>query len=119
VLLGVRDAVLITRNSSGELAVQTWRDREPGFSALVVHRDEKPAELLKPLAPPAMAIERSFVPTPDPPPIVIEERWYEKNWVRASIAGGVLVGIFGAILYARRDQTLPPLDMDPQWKEPP
>lgn len=118
-LLGVRDAVLITKNTAGELTVQTWRDREPGFSALVVHRDEKPVELLRPLAPPALKVEKSFEPVPDPPPIVIEERWHQKTWIRASIAGGVIAGIVGAILYARRDQTLPPLDMDPQWKEPP
>lgn len=117
-LLGVGDAVLIMQEGS-MLTVQTWRNREPGFSALVVHREEKPVELLAPLAPPSVKIEKRFEPeVPELPPIVEEKRWYQKNWVRASIAGGVIVTVIGAILYARRDQNLM-FDPNIQAKEKP
>ncbi|HEY5951310.1 MAG TPA: hypothetical protein VIV40_37715 [Kofleriaceae bacterium] len=116
-LLGVGDAVLIANEGTG-LTVQTWRDREPGFSALVVHHDEEPLELLRPLAPPKK-VEPKPEPIPLPPPIVVEKRWYQKNWVRASIAGGVIAGVVSAILIARRDQNLPPWDQDIQAKEAP
>ncbi len=115
-LLGVGDAVLILKEDN-KLLVQTWRNREPGFSALVLHRDEAPTDLLAPLAPPAIKIEKKFEPPPELPPIVEEPRWYQKKWVRASIAGGVIVGIVGAILYARRDKFLPPFNMDPTWAD--
>jgi hypothetical protein len=117
-LLGVGDAVLITKGSGG-LTVQTWRNREPGFSALMIHRNEPPIDLLKPLAPPPLKIEKKLEPLPDPPPIVDDKRWYQKNWVRASIAGGVILGVVGALLYANREPTLIMVDPDPTWKDPP
>jgi hypothetical protein len=113
-LLHVSDAVLIAKDGS-DLTVQTWRDREPGFSARMIHRDEEPDQLLGPLAPPAMKIEKRVEPRVEPLPVVHEKRWYQKNWVRASIAGGVILGVIGSIVYAQRDQTLPPLNMNPQW----
>jgi hypothetical protein len=109
-LLGVGDAVLIMGDGD-KLSVQTWRDREPGFSAIVAHRNEPASELLVPLAPPKK-VEPKPEPLPELPPIVVEKRWYQKNWVRASIAGGVVATVVGAILYARRDKMLPPWDTD-------
>jgi len=117
VLLGVGDAVLILKDGN-DLIVQTWRNREPGFSARMVHRAEPPDDLLSPLAPPPkLKIEKKFEPPIEPPPIVVEKRWYQKNWVRASIASGVVAGVISAILYARRDQTLGPLMPDTKWKD--
>ncbi len=115
-LLGVGDAVLLIKDGK-QLKVQTWRNREPGFSALVEHRNEEPIDLLAPLAPPPNKIEKDFEVRPDPPPITEEPRWYQKRWVKASIAGGVVLGIVGAILYARRDRFLPPIGMDPTWAD--
>jgi hypothetical protein len=115
-LLGIGDAVLIAGDAKG-LTVQTWRNREPGFSARIAHRQEPPIDLLKPLAPPRLAIQQTFTPFKNPPLPVEEKRWYQKNWVRASIAGGVIAGIVGAVLYSRRDKTLPPIDMDPTWDD--
>jgi hypothetical protein len=117
-LLGVGDAVLIAKDGNA-LTVQTWRNREPGFSARVVHKSEPPIDLLTPLAPPRVAIEKRFDPFQNPPPVVVEKRWYQKNWVRASIAGGVIAGVVGAVLYSQRDKTLPPIDMNPTWKDTP
>jgi hypothetical protein len=114
-LLGVGDAVLIG-TSDGKLAVQTWRDREPGFSALVVYDGQPAREVLAPLAPPSPKIE--IRPEPfTPPPIVVEKRWYQKTWVRASIVGGVISGVVSAILYARRDRYMRPWDTDIKPKE--
>jgi hypothetical protein len=113
-LLGIGDAVLIAKDGN-ELTVQTWRNREPGFSALVLHRNEPPDQLLGPLAPPPLKVEKKFEPFQPPPPPIEEKRWYQKNWVRASIAGGIVVGVIGAILYANRDKMLPPLNPDQTW----
>jgi hypothetical protein len=115
-LLGVGDAVLIAQDGK-RLTVQTWRNKEPGFSALIIHRDEDANDLLRPIAPPSQKIEKKPEPLPKLPPLVDERRWYQKNWVRASIAGGVIVGVVGAILYARRDKFLGPIDMDPTWAD--
>jgi hypothetical protein len=115
-LLGVGDAVLITKNRDGKLVVQTWRNNEQGFSALTPHRDEAPIDLLTPLAPPSEQPDTTPQPILDPPPVVVEKRWYEKNWVRASIAGGIIAGVVGAILYAQRDSTIG-ITMDIQAKE--
>jgi hypothetical protein len=102
-LLGVRDAVLIMRGEDDVLLVQTWRIPEPGFSKLVVHRNEPPIDLLTPLAPPPPKEEPSG-PIVVIPPVIDDRSWYQRRWVQASIAGTVVLGIVGAILYARRDQ---------------
>lgn len=101
-LLGVGDAVLIEQ-VDGKLAVQTWRDREPGFSARIAYDGQPPIAFLVPLAPPKLEDLRPE-PEPELPPLVVEKRWYQKNWVRASIATSVIAGVVSAILYARRDR---------------
>jgi hypothetical protein len=103
-LLGVHDAVLIWQKDDA-LWVQTWRDRAPGFSALREHVNEPPIELLAPLSPPKP-------PEPEPPisivktlppvgPVEHEPAWYRRRWVQASVAGGVVAAVIGAILWAR------------------
>lgn len=111
-LLGVGDAVLIAK-VDGKLTVQTWRDREPGFSARIGYDGQPPIAFLVPLAPPKLEDLR---PEPEPvlPPIVVEKRWYQKNWVRASIATGVIAGVVSAILYARRDREV---GLDPDFSQ--
>ncbi len=115
-LLGVGDAVLIAK-IDGKLTVQTWRDREPGFSAVRVHAAEPPVEVLAPLAPVPEA-KQNPEPIPELPPVVVEKRWYQKNWVRASIAGGVIAGVIGAILFAQRERFLGPWEGNTQWELP-
>jgi hypothetical protein len=103
-LLGVHDAVLIDKRGD-DIEVQTWRDRAPGFSQLHAYHDQKPIDLLLPLAP-AKAPEPPhpeipFVTTP-----VDTTPWYQKRWVRASAVSVAVVGIVGAILYATRERQL-------------
>lgn len=103
-LLGVGDAVLIANDAAGAITVQTWRNREPGFSRVVVYHEQVPIDLLAPLAPMRTAVEPPRDIVLPPRPLVVEKPWYQKNWVRASIAGGVVAGVVAAILYAQRDQ---------------
>ncbi|HTR51345.1 MAG TPA: hypothetical protein VMJ10_11605 [Kofleriaceae bacterium] len=108
-LLKVHDAVLIwKRKEDGKLLVQTWRDRAPGFSTLREHDKEPASELLAPLAPPAPPEPPPVVVPPPPPPAAHEDEpaWYRRRWVQATVAGGVVVGIVGAILYARRTMSV-------------
>ena len=46
------------------------------------------------------------------PPIVVEKKWYQKRWVRAS-AVATVIGVAASILIVTRgDRMLPPLDGD-------
>ena len=104
-LLGVHDAVLIWKRAlDGKLLVQTWRDRAPGFSALREAGGVAASEILAPLAPPRppqpppqprLAASRVLPPAPHHEP---EPVWYQRRWVQASVAGGVVLGVIGAIL---------------------
>jgi hypothetical protein len=104
-LLDLHDAVLIIKRGD-ELAVQTWRDQAPGFSELHVYRDQRPIDILLPLAPAKNPDEPHIAIPFTPKPHVDETPWYQKRWVQASAVSVVVVGIVGAILYATRDQTL-------------
>jgi hypothetical protein len=115
-LVGVGDAVLIALDRDGNLTVQTWRNREPGFSRPVAYREQAPIDLLTPLAPPRPEEDTRPNLFPDPKPPIVEKRWYQKNWVRASIVGGIIAGTVGALLYINRDQTVGVM-MDIQFKE--
>lgn len=99
-LLKVGDAVIVWKQD-GDLFVQTWRDREPGFAAIQEHRKEKPIDLLTPLAPPRPKEPEIIVPIKVP--IVVEKPWYQRRWVQASTATGLVAVIVTAVLIARRD----------------
>lgn len=102
-LLDVHDAVLIDMRN-GELAVQTWRDRAPGFSEFVVYRGQPPIDLLVPLAP-AKPPEEPKIVVPFTPPLHIDETpWYQKSWVQGSAALGATMVVVGIVLYATREQ---------------
>lgn len=114
-LLDVHDAVLIDQRGD-TLHVQTWRDRAPGFSDLIAYRDQKPIDLLRPLAP-AKPPEPPRIAIPFTPPLHVDDTpWFQKRWVQASAVTVVVVGIVGAIVYATRDQYLPfPSTIDVQY----
>lgn len=104
-LLDVHDAVLIDMRDGG-LAVQTWRDRAPGFSELVAYRGQEPGELLLPLAP-ANKPEEPRLAVPFTPPLHVDETpWYRRSWVQGSAALGATMAIVGIVLYATRQQTI-------------
>ena len=104
--LGIGDAVLISKGGSGgKLMVQTWRDNEDGFSRPVDLGTREPIDLLTPLAPPRKPEPKD--PIIVVPPITEEPRWHQRRWVRASIAGAVILGAATAIWYAQRDRFLP------------
>jgi hypothetical protein len=102
-LLHVGDAVIVWKSSNGDVLVQTWRDREPGFAAVREHNTEKPIDLLTPLAPPRPQVPTNVV-EPIKVPLVVEKPWYERRWVQASAVTGVLAVIVTAVLIVRHDQ---------------
>lgn len=112
-LLEVHDAVLIDRRGD-DVDVQTWRDRAPGFSQLHAYRDQKPIDLLLPLAPakqpedPRLAIPFTPIPHDTTP-------WYHKRWAQASAVGVVVVGLVGVIVYATREQTFSAWPSNPSY----
>lgn len=116
VLLGVGDAVLIEKDGSGTVRVQTWRDREQGFSAWIEHRSEAPIELLTPLAPP----RKIEPPKPDEvlpiaPPIV-ETPIYRKRWFQGAVALGVIAAVVG-IYVAATNERMVEWNLDGTWDE--
>ncbi|MEO8548843.1 MAG: hypothetical protein ABI678_02675 [Kofleriaceae bacterium] len=106
-LLGVGDAVMISKRADGQLQWETWRDRAPGFSAPKIYTNQKPEEILEGLGPlhlprPNFTGPPAFVR----PPIVEEQHWYNKGWVPLSLFGAVAVAIVGSILVTRLDSQI-------------
>jgi hypothetical protein len=105
-LLGVGDAVIISKAPTGELMIQTWRDNEQGFSAIRARGKEPPIDLLTPLAPPRPKEPEGpkiVIPTK---PLIVEKPWYKTTWFKASAATGVVAVIVSAVLIARRDDMI-------------
>lgn len=115
-LLKVGDAVIVWKSATGDLLVQPWRDREPGFAAIREHNTEKPIDLLTPLAPPRPP--PTNVVEPIKVPIVVEIPWYKRRWVQASAATGVVALIVTAVMIARRDQMIDFGPGDVKWDGP-
>lgn len=115
-LLGVGDAVLIEKGDGGSLRVQTWRNREPGFSGWVTHEQQTPGDLLIPLAPP-----RKIEPPkpeeviPIQPPIV-ETPLYRKRWFQGAVALGVIAAVVGIYVAATGERMLE-INPDGTWEE--
>ena len=112
-LLGVSDAVMLSKRADGKLEWVTWQDRAPGFSAPQAYTHQEPIDLLEPLAPPKLPEPppHSGPVVPFHPPTEVDEVWYQRTWVKASVVTGAIAAIVGAILYARRVRTLG-VDMD-------
>ena len=58
-LLGVADAVMISKRPGGKLEWVTWQDRAPGFSAPQAYTHRDPIGYAEPLAPPSRRNRRS------------------------------------------------------------
>jgi len=96
--VNVHDAVLLS-SAGGRILWQTWRDREPGFSEIRELGRERPAEILRPLAPPRPVEEpperlSSLPPGPPPPP------WYARRTVQLGVAAGVVAALVGGYFLA-------------------
>ncbi len=118
-LLGVHDAVLIWQKDN-TLWVQTWRDRAPGFSALREHASEPPLELLAPLSPPRPPEPEPPIEQPKPAlpplgPVEHEPAWYQRRWVQASVAGGVIAAVITAVVLASRTTHIS-INNKPGWQ---
>lgn len=104
-LLGVGDAVMISKRPDQHIQWETWRDRAPGFSAPREFTGQKPEAMIEGLSGPRRPPPRRPEPLPVKPPIVIDPPWYQRRWIQASAAGTVLAVIVGSILIANRTQT--------------
>jgi hypothetical protein len=106
-LLGVGDAIMISKRPDGKLQWETWRDRAPGFSAPKEFTNQKPEDILEGIAPPRRQLAiRSGVPVPFTPRLIPEQQWYEKGWVQISGATGVILVVAGVILLATREHAI-------------
>jgi hypothetical protein len=110
-LLGVGDAIILSKRPDGKLQWETWRDRAPGFSAPQAYTNQNPETMLDGLAPahrnPSI---RTVGPPPFTGPIAVEQPWYDKGWVQISGATGVIIVIVGIILLSTRDH---PINFNP------
>ena len=89
-LLGVGDAVMISKRPDGTLQWETWRDRAPGFSAPQSYStDQKPDDILEGLGPLHRPPPPRFVGPPlGKLPITVETPWYQERWIQASLGAG-------------------------------
>jgi hypothetical protein len=93
--VNVHDAVLISA-VNGRVLWQTWRDREPGFSAIRDLGRDPPIEILKQLAPPP--------PVVDPEPVTLHvplatRRWYQHRPVQLGLGAAIVAAIVGGYLW--------------------
>jgi len=93
--VNVHDVVLLSA-VNGRIVWQTWRDREPGFSAPKELGREGPGEIVKQLAPPRSIDASPPVALPEPAP-----RWYRRRPVQVGIAATVVAAVVGGYLWVR------------------
>ncbi|MBP9086353.1 MAG: hypothetical protein KBG15_09545 [Kofleriaceae bacterium] len=96
-LAGVHDALVISRDSTGELALGTWRDEAPGFAKPEPAAHTTPEKIFASIAPPPVLPE-PLGPVGPMRPSPTTARWYQKRWVQASVVGGVLLSAAGIAL---------------------
>ncbi len=108
-LLGVRDAVLLAI-VNGQVTVQTWRDRAPGFSSRQAVTNETARQLLEPLAPRRVAVRdpRPTIVGPIAPPT---RPWYRRRWLHGT-ALVVIAAVVGSIVIFGGERSTRGLDPD-------
>ena len=92
--VNVHDAVLLSA-ANGRVLWQTWRDREPGFSAPRELSREGAAEIVKALAPPR--------PRHEPQLVALQpetRRWYRSRPLQIGLAATIVAAIVGGYLYS-------------------
>lgn len=118
-LAGVRDALLISRSSDGELELGTWRDQAPGFAKPEAASQTSAEKIFTRIAPPPVDIGPG--PGPGPfgplPPTRPPSHWYEKRWVQASLVGGLLLSAVGVAVALTQDPARRDVS-DPKFIEP-
>jgi hypothetical protein len=102
-LTGMNAAVIVTSDATKPIALQLWRDREPGFGEIKAAQQPWRSEaekVIAPLIPPKPVVDD----TPDGPtftgPVDKPKPWYRKRWVQVSIVAGVIGVIAGSIAIA-------------------
>ena len=106
--VNVHDAVLLS-SVSGRIVYQTWRDREPGFSAIRELGRDNPKAILRQLAPPVV------VTAPVPPTVVVPPQdppWYRRSSVQIGVAATIVVVLVGGFLWARAAEADRPWNTD-------
>ena len=114
-LLHVNDAVVIWKSGSSKLLVQTWRNPEPGFSAIKEHGNERAVDLLAPLETPRKP--DPIVIDPIRPPIVVEKKSYQKRWVRAGAVATVLAVAATVVIVSSGQDMLPAPNRGIAWEK--
>jgi len=95
----VHDAVLLSA-VNGKIVWQTWRDAEPGFSALRELGRDGSFEILNLLAP-RPAPKLIAVSEPQLVPPVETTRWYQRRPVQVGLVATVVAAVVGGYLWAR------------------
>ena len=106
-IAGMSAAVLVTNIGVGDVSIQLWRDRMPGFGQIQTMprplSEEKADDIIAPLVPKKKAqppppddrIGRTF-PIPEPP-----KPWWKRRWVQVTAGTALLGAIVGGILISR------------------
>lgn len=93
--VNVHDAILLSA-VNGKILWQTWRDREPGFSAIRELPRDRSGEILKSLVPPHpvdLTASAARLPALPPP-------WYHRRTVQLGIAATVTAAVIGGYFWA-------------------
>jgi len=94
--VNVHDAILLS-SVNGKLVWQTWRDREPGFSEIRELGRDRPAEIVRSLAPPhPISSAPGMVKRVELPPPV----WYRRRAVQLGLAATVAAAVVGGYFWA-------------------
>jgi hypothetical protein len=104
-IAGLSAAVIVTTGHNGEMAVQLWRDKAPGFGEIRTAKQPWSSEAeraLEPLIPKKKVIDNRRDPfnnirIPIGPVDEGEDCWYCKRWVQVTIVAGVIGVIAGSI----------------------
>lgn len=99
-IAGLTAAVIVRTDQDGALAVQLWRNKEPGFGKIEKAKQPWSSEaerVIAPLLPPKPIDDNTDIFHPPPVPHETPKPWYRKRWVQVSIVAGVIGVIASSI----------------------